>query len=864
MQTRSGRNRFSAVASSPFSPSRRTERTKCRPRSLFVGATIAALVSLNIYGLHTLDLAVTKEPNLKSPARLGNYEWASKYHEESSDAKEIDWKANGNFALWTYPVEPPQHLVVHPQETLICAYRPCREYAGARNISLASLNLAQILPLATGLEPAQALNFRRFLDDQYWYKLQYGLEFPHHVQSVAFLSIAAIRNMRESSFCIRSIPYDTTVCGNATSSHGEEYDPTSDNPSMNTPLFRDAGLNFNATRFGTLGYDGRVGVVKVANSGDEMQGFAGVQFLPYLTDFVDRDFGLPDTTAEHLFANAWWGYSSAFPPPDSLKAAWFSVHMSSKFQKETVPRNIEYFRKYVSEVGPIGARDYPTLIFLQKLGLPAYPSSCFTQMMKPNRLAFQDNPEPKDLIMLVDVDPTLLPQHIVERGRQFVANVNESHIYDRQLRLKHAHDLHQLYSSRAKVVITSRIHSALPASVSGVPVIFVEMSEDRLPGGKGGRTAGISDLFHTYSPESGGNWTFDVDHMPPNPGVHRQDRYRASFWNYIKNRLPAWYLDTAKLFGLLPLRRLGQGVDDRSVGEVHELFHFIYTTPATTLTWRVQRAIEAVFFHHPNARVIMHSRSLSLQGTRLDVFSETGYNFEIQPYDLKQLLTESDTVSKTDLQALLGVLDTRRTGEYWYSHETDLLRLLIMEKYGGVYLDTDVHVIKPFPRSLRNVLGYQDRLTTKRALKLALTKKLNGAVMIFERSNLFLKKLIVEAINRLVRFYKPNDWGMLGPNLLSDVWRAHEKDSRHASNVKILDSDAFYPYTFGNAHDCFAASAVKTPVNRNTYAVHLNTKVTSDFQAAAKGSYCDTMFRTFCIFCDEIYTAEAISTSFFS
>ena len=76
--------------------------------------------------------------------------------------------------------------------------------------------------------------------------------------------------------------------------------------------------------------------------------------------------------------------------------------------------------------------------------------------------------------------------------------------------------------------------------------------------------------------------------MPPNPGVHghRQDLYRASFWNYMRQRLPMWYVDTARLFTvrLVPLRRLGEGIPSTgSEQELHDVFHFIFTTPPATL-----------------------------------------------------------------------------------------------------------------------------------------------------------------------------------------------------------------------------------------------------------------------------------------
>lgn len=826
---------------------RRSEK-KCTSRLCFI-IPIVLLVTLNLYGPETDSLLGVSPFNFAAHVSTGTTEMWS--------------RTAGNFALWTYPIAPPSTLNLLDGDSMICAYNPCREYARARNITSYTLNIPQILQMATTLPATQATKFKRFLDDQHWFKLQLQLEFPHHVQSIAFLSLAAVKELSDGAkFCIRPLGHDSvSSCGKDGVQKGE-YDPTSSDPVKNRPPFAVAGLNFNATRFGVLSYDGRAAHEKVANSGDELQGFSGLQFLPYLTDFVDRDFGLPATPAQHLFANAWWGFNSAFPPPSSLNAAWFSAHMSSKFQTIVVPQNIEYFRRYAAAVGPIGARDAPTLAFLKSLDLPTYQSSCFTQMLRPSGNTYKEKPDERDLIMLVDVDTKVLPPEIAARGVRFRANVNASRTYDRQGRLEYAQELYSLYSTKAKVVITSRIHSALPASVNGVPVIFVDRDESKLPGGKGGRTKGISDLFHTYFPDENPEWTFDLDHMLPNPGVHRQDRYRASFWHYIKHRLPQWYVDTATLFGLVPLRRLGEGVAGPS-GDVHDLFHFIFTTPVETLTWRVQRAIEAVFYHHPNAKVILHSQSLPVKGTLLDVFVEAGYDFQIRPYDVEDLLSKSQAVPETEKHELLAALPERKYGKFWYSHETDLVRLLILEAHGGIYLDTDVHVIKPFPRSFRNVLAYQDRLTAKRALKLALVKKVNGAVMVFERSNSFLKEVIAEAVNRLLRHYNPDDWGILGPNLLSDTWRAHVKNNPQDVKVQILDNAAFYPYTFGNAKGCFTDNAAYSPITEATYAVHLNTKVTSMFQGTREGSYCDMMFHTFCIFCDDVVTARRTMRSRF-
>ena len=72
--------------------------------------------------------------------------------------------------------------------------------------------------------------------------------------------------------------------------------------------------------FGTLSLDQNVNRMGYSNLGDQAQGFAGLQFIPYLNSFVDRETMAIDTTfqnarpidsgdATEVFLNAWYGIS---------------------------------------------------------------------------------------------------------------------------------------------------------------------------------------------------------------------------------------------------------------------------------------------------------------------------------------------------------------------------------------------------------------------------------------------------------------------------------------------------------------------------------------------------------------------------
>ena len=79
-------------------------------------------------------------------------------------------------------------------------------------------------------------------------------------------------------------------------------------------------------------------------------------------------------------------------------------------------------------------------------------------------------------------------------------NGDKSKVRGSLARFSAAFELLESYSL-AKVVITQRIHTALPCVAMGVPVIFINAKD--MPGGGGNnkgqssRVAGLTDLFHT-------------------------------------------------------------------------------------------------------------------------------------------------------------------------------------------------------------------------------------------------------------------------------------------------------------------------------------------------------------------------------
>lgn len=135
---------------------------------------------------------------------------------------------------------------------------------------------------------------------------------------------------------------------------------------------------------------------------------------------------------------------------------------------ELHPKDIEYLRKYE----PIGCRDEYTLRNLRKLGISCYLNTCMTLTLPKVR-------EKKDLtkkdIYCVDISDKLkkyIPKDYLPYCK-FVSHnfyTTEFDISPEELCKKR----YQEYIDNARLIITDRLHAALPCAAAGIPVVFAK------------------------------------------------------------------------------------------------------------------------------------------------------------------------------------------------------------------------------------------------------------------------------------------------------------------------------------------------------------------------------------------------------
>lgn len=255
------------------------------------------------------------------------------------------------------------------------------------------------------------------------------------------------------------------------------------------------------------------------NIGDYIQSLAAIRFLPRVDFTIDRDSisniklnKVNDSVK--LIGNSWYAVrDDAHVIPDCVDFLPVSVHINN-------PRDdiLEVLKSW-AKFGPIGCRDIQTKELIQSYGFDSYFSSCLTTTLTPEYvLANERQPFIRKKVLLVDVieeNPKIRfwpPKRFFKsykRSSEYNKCINHltkllqyydgeeieklTHIYPMNLkhenRFEIAKELLKKYAM-AKLVITSRIHCALPCLALGTPVVLMTKKYDEL------RYRGIYDYLN--------------------------------------------------------------------------------------------------------------------------------------------------------------------------------------------------------------------------------------------------------------------------------------------------------------------------------------------------------------------------------
>lgn len=263
---------------------------------------------------------------------------------------------------------------------------------------------------------------------------------------------------------------------------------------------------------------------KSNNLGDYIQSIATKEIIGEDSIGLDREnLHIYNGPNVYLIMNGWFMQNSKnWPPSDKITPFFISFHINPIAKDNLLSKKgLEYFQKHE----PIGCRDMYTQNLLQKKGINSYFSGCLTLTLRNKKKDFKkegvliigalDRMKPKIDLKNLFNELIKYPYKFFKYNRSkkrlddFILNKGFSKVtyksqiidlyknVDKQRNLLANEQLNLI--AKSKLVITSRLHVALPAIAYGTKVIFLIDGLEHI--NHQSRLKGISDYFYCCKSE---------------------------------------------------------------------------------------------------------------------------------------------------------------------------------------------------------------------------------------------------------------------------------------------------------------------------------------------------------------------------
>ena len=263
------------------------------------------------------------------------------------------------------------------------------------------------------------------------------------------------------------------------------------------------------------------------NLGDDIQSYACECFLPHTDYLVDREhmdaFCSSNGEEVGVLLAGWYLYMHInWPPSPFIRPLAVSMHFDTYYSwiaGEIITKNFvfeDYGGEWLKRHGPVGCRDWETEELLQQYGIPAYFSGCMTLTLRPFSTAQRHGK-----ICLVDVNERI-GNYICDRAE--TECIYLTHVIEEKHKTWEEHrtnvEKRLKFYQGASLVVTTRLHAALPCLALGVPVLF--LSEEWALN----RTATWLKFLHHTTEEDlvTGKYRYDFNH----PLMNKQNYKKLS------------------------------------------------------------------------------------------------------------------------------------------------------------------------------------------------------------------------------------------------------------------------------------------------------------------------------------------------
>ncbi|TRY70398.1 hypothetical protein TCAL_02411 [Tigriopus californicus] len=247
-------------------------------------------------------------------------------------------------------------------------------------------------------------------------------------------------------------------------------------------------------------------------------------------------------------------------------------------------------------------------------------------------------------------------------------------------------------------------------------------------------------------------------------------------------------------------------------------FFLVESSGRSILTRREICTIESVAAHHPE-----HSVYVLLTTDLLRRTSTAQHLLDIYPNIRFRFLEFETFIVNSPLRHLW---DSGQIQQSWYmiSHVSDIVRFLILYKFGGIYLDLDQLLVRPLP-DVPNFIGKESRFV-------------GVGVMRFRVKHPILGKFV----DKLGTSFQGQEWNANGPALATSVLEDHctSFEDNVCEDISIFPASAFYPIHWTNWKRYFAPEETDTVLEEltsDTFSIHLWGKQSSDQPLGGRNAY---------------------------
>ncbi|XP_022909611.2 lactosylceramide 4-alpha-galactosyltransferase-like [Onthophagus taurus] len=178
-----------------------------------------------------------------------------------------------------------------------------------------------------------------------------------------------------------------------------------------------------------------------------------------------------------------------------------------------------------------------------------------------------------------------------------------------------------------------------------------------------------------------------------------------------------------------------------------------------------------------------------------------------------------DLVKNTEIEGLFKK-HLIETSDYFVEHFSDAFRVIVLMKFGGIYMDSDVIVLKSLDDLGGNFIGKEFETS------------LAGGIIGFDGNSIDLLDRILKDFNE---HYNPKSWTGHGPFLFTKWVKKLCNATRNflyhkCDHLKVLPTNLFYPIFYGSWEDLFDPEYVDEVLDKakNSYLIHFWNKLSYD------------------------------------